>query len=156
MAWIWAMSDKCWRTGEPGMLQFMGSQRVRHNWGTDQQSYYDKLSISFVSLDFHNLDIWRLQASLSIECPPPPQKHSLDRLGHRLGLLSHYIQTYLIVFFTKKKEKGLIVFCILCHWGRPRIWQSLKKTKNMLPIYSKLKWWKYTHIEKDMCNLSWL
>ena len=33
--WVWAMSGRWWRTGEPGMLQFMGSQRVGHNWGTD-------------------------------------------------------------------------------------------------------------------------
>ena len=26
-----------WRTGKPGMLQPMGSQRVRHNWVTEQQ-----------------------------------------------------------------------------------------------------------------------
>ena len=27
--WIWANSGRWWRTGKPGMLQFMGSQRVR-------------------------------------------------------------------------------------------------------------------------------
>ena len=26
-----------WKTGKPGLLQSMGSQRVRHNWATEQQ-----------------------------------------------------------------------------------------------------------------------
>ena len=33
--WVWASSRKWWRTGNPGMLQFMGSQRVRHYWATE-------------------------------------------------------------------------------------------------------------------------
>ena len=35
-AWVWASSKRRWRTGKPGMLQSMGSQRVRHNWATEQ------------------------------------------------------------------------------------------------------------------------
>ena len=35
--WIWANSEREWRTGKPGMLQSMRSQRVGHNWGTEQQ-----------------------------------------------------------------------------------------------------------------------
>ena len=35
--WVWVSesSRRCWRTGKPGMLQSMGSQRVRHNWVTE-------------------------------------------------------------------------------------------------------------------------
>ena len=33
--WVWANSRRLCRTGKPGMLQFMGSQRVRHNWVTE-------------------------------------------------------------------------------------------------------------------------
>ena len=35
--WIWANSGRWWRTGKPGMLQSTGSQRVRHDWATEQQ-----------------------------------------------------------------------------------------------------------------------
>ena len=35
--WIWASSWRWWRTGKPGVLQFMGSQRVGHDWMTKQQ-----------------------------------------------------------------------------------------------------------------------
>ena len=32
---VWVDSGSWWWTGRPGMLQFMGSQRVRHNWATE-------------------------------------------------------------------------------------------------------------------------
>ena len=35
--WVWANSRRWWRMGKPGVLQFMGLQRVRHNWATEQQ-----------------------------------------------------------------------------------------------------------------------
>ena len=33
----WRNSGREWRTGKPGMLQSMGSQRVRDDWATEQQ-----------------------------------------------------------------------------------------------------------------------
>ena len=33
--WVWASSRSWWWTGKPGVLQSMGSQRVRHNWATE-------------------------------------------------------------------------------------------------------------------------
>ena len=33
--WIWASSKSWWWTGKPGMQQFLGSQRVRHDWVTE-------------------------------------------------------------------------------------------------------------------------
>ena len=33
--WVWASFRRWWRTGKPGMLQSMGSQRVGHNWATE-------------------------------------------------------------------------------------------------------------------------
>ena len=32
--WVWVDSRSWWRTGRPGVLQFMGSQRVGHGWAT--------------------------------------------------------------------------------------------------------------------------
>ena len=32
--WVCANSRRCWRTGNPGVLQSTGSQRVRHDWAT--------------------------------------------------------------------------------------------------------------------------
>ena len=33
--WVWVNSGSWWWTGRPGVLQFMGSQRVRHDWMTE-------------------------------------------------------------------------------------------------------------------------
>ena len=33
--WVWVNSGSRWWTGRPGMLRFMGSQRVRHDWATE-------------------------------------------------------------------------------------------------------------------------
>ena len=33
--WVWVNSGSWWWTGRPGVLQFMGLQRVRHDWATE-------------------------------------------------------------------------------------------------------------------------
>ena len=33
--WVWVNSGSWWWTGRPGMLRFMGSQRVRQDWATE-------------------------------------------------------------------------------------------------------------------------
>ena len=33
--WVWVNSGSLWWTGRPGVLQFMGSQRIRHDWITE-------------------------------------------------------------------------------------------------------------------------
>ena len=34
-SWVWVNSGSWWWTGRPGVLWFMGSQRVRHDWATE-------------------------------------------------------------------------------------------------------------------------
>ena len=33
--WVWVNSGSWWWTGQPGVLQSMGSQRIRHDWVTE-------------------------------------------------------------------------------------------------------------------------
>ena len=33
--WVWVSSGRWWWTGRPGVLRFMGSQRVGHDWATE-------------------------------------------------------------------------------------------------------------------------
>ena len=37
--WVWASSGSWWWTGKPCVLQSMRSQRVGHDWVTEQQSF---------------------------------------------------------------------------------------------------------------------
>ena len=46
---VWANSGRWWRTGKPGVLQTMGSQRVGHDLATEQQRYGGKTWASMLS-----------------------------------------------------------------------------------------------------------
>ena len=35
--WVWANSRRWWKTGKPGVLQSVGSQRIGQDWVTEQQ-----------------------------------------------------------------------------------------------------------------------
>ena len=37
--WVWVNSGSWWWTGRPGVLQFMGSLRVGHDWATELNWY---------------------------------------------------------------------------------------------------------------------
>ena len=37
--WVWANSGRQWRTGKPGVLQLIGSQRIVHDIQTEQQKH---------------------------------------------------------------------------------------------------------------------
>ena len=41
---VWANSGIWWRTGKTGVLQFMGSQNIAHDWVTEQQ-YSDSYNL---------------------------------------------------------------------------------------------------------------
>ena len=38
--WAWVSSGSWWWTGKPGMLQSMGSQRVKHDWVTERKCLF--------------------------------------------------------------------------------------------------------------------
>ena len=46
--WVWVNSGSWWWTGRPGVLRFMGSQRVRHDWATELN--WTELMVSWFSL----------------------------------------------------------------------------------------------------------
>ena len=48
--WVWASSSRWWRTGKPDLLQSMGSQRVRHDWATEQQQLHQLPNFSLICI----------------------------------------------------------------------------------------------------------
>ena len=38
--WVLASSGRWWRTGKPGMLQSIGTQRIEHDWVTEKQQQH--------------------------------------------------------------------------------------------------------------------
>ena len=49
--WVWVNSGSWWQTGRPGVLRFMGSQRVGHDWATELN--WVLLSILFVVVYYY-------------------------------------------------------------------------------------------------------
>ena len=48
-SWVWVNSGCWWWTGRPGVLQFMGLERVRHNWATELNWTCIKLGKKFLN-----------------------------------------------------------------------------------------------------------
>ena len=64
--WIWVNSRRWWWTGRPGVLRFMGLQRVGHDWATELNWYRSlsgSLMIATVILpgaqNWHWTSLWR-------------------------------------------------------------------------------------------------
>ena len=76
--WVWVGSGRWRRTGKPGMLQSMGSQRVRHNWATEQQMTDVSSRTMSYSLMFTNLS-----------------KHLLDRISGYMSESIHFEVTHI-------------------------------------------------------------
>ena len=53
--WVWVDSGSWWWTGRPGVLQFMGSQRVGHDWVTElnwtELNYHTNIVLVLLSVD---------------------------------------------------------------------------------------------------------
>ena len=86
--WVWARSGSWWWTGRPGVLQFIGWQRVGHNWVTELNwmHYYDLASKQhpYLFLCFYGkesgLQLAVSSASaiftrLQLHCPPGLASH---------------------------------------------------------------------------------
>ena len=65
--WVWVNSGRQSRTGKPGVLESMGSQRVGHDWATNTFTFNVQFSRSVVSNSLwpHGLQHTRLP------CPSP-------------------------------------------------------------------------------------
>ena len=51
--WVWMNSGSWWWTGRPGMLRFMGSQRVGHDWATELN--WTELNVNVLMLPSHSV-----------------------------------------------------------------------------------------------------
>ena len=59
--WVWENSGSWWWTGRPGVLQFMGSERVRHNWETE---------LNWITLSESLCKPWLLMSTSPTKFPP--------------------------------------------------------------------------------------
>ena len=54
--WVWMGSGSWWWTGRPGMLRFIGLQRVRHDWATELN--WNELEHSFYKRVLLVMGLW--------------------------------------------------------------------------------------------------
>ena len=75
--WVWASSGRWWRTGKPGVLQSMESQRVRHNLATEQQR------------NVTSLYLWLGAMRNNVSCDGPTDSSALSFLDSRIWPWDH-------------------------------------------------------------------
>ena len=79
--WIWVNSGRWWWTGKPGMLRFMGSQRVGHDWATELNWTELKTEPPELKLEAQHWggllsqNLLRFQYAGSYRCSPDPTPH---------------------------------------------------------------------------------
>ena len=54
---VWVESGSWWWTGRPGVLQFMGSQRVRYDWATELNCWPSKSVCKYISNRNRNISV---------------------------------------------------------------------------------------------------
>ena len=75
--WVCASSRRFWRTGKPGVLQSMGSQRVGHDWVTEQRTTPRDLPNPEIKPVFLCLLHWQAD-SLPLSQPESPQRSKVS------------------------------------------------------------------------------
>ena len=80
--WIWVNSGSWWWTGRPGVLQFMGLQRVGHelNWTELKQTIYIVCYSSTTRMNLTGTKLSEKKHSQNIKTLHAPWLHSCDTL----------------------------------------------------------------------------
>ena len=119
----WANFRSWWWTGKPGMLQCMGSQRVRHGWSTEQ----------VWSGCFRSCSVFLQRLSNSMKTPHLWVKSNLLRCGGS-------------VHCSRWNGQLPVEIYAVPSWTHPRSWiVSLPNVRNSIPQReehcSKRTWW---------------
>ena len=72
--WVWVDWGSWWWTGRPGVLWFMGSQRVRHDWVTELNWTEDQLHLMWLLIKlgwFYYHDVFNLTRLCFVKCESP-------------------------------------------------------------------------------------
>ena len=112
--WVWVNSWSWWWTGRPGVLHFMGSQRVGHDWVTELN--WTKLWRT----------VWRFLKKLKIELPQDPA----------VPLLCIYLEKNIIWENICTPVFIEALFTIAKTWKQPKYPSTEEWIKKMWYIYT--------------------
>ena len=109
--WVWVNSGSWWWTGRPGVLGFMGSQRVGHDWATE---------LNWKSIYRQDHKHWRSYERFGRQTSDKPDLTTLGKLFHQMLCASILGAIYCQV--TRWCAGPLRVWCFLsmCHTN-PRV-----------------------------------
>ena len=123
--WVWMNSGSWWWTGRPGVMRFMGSQRVRHDWATDL-IWSDAWNIPLITLIFLKRSLVfpiLLFSSISLQCSLRKSFLSLLAIlwnsAFRWVYLSFSPFPFILLFsqlFVRLPQTIILPFCISFSW----------------------------------------
>ena len=106
-AWVWGNSGSLWWTGRPGVLRFMDSQRVGHDWVTEITELNRYLLAVFSGLEFKTQHCNLLGYSLSLQS-------SWDKcvcwvfFSHSFWIILFFCLLSIITYKRHQKRKSLV------------------------------------------------
>ena len=118
--WVWVNSGSWWWTGRPGMLRFMGSQRVGHDWATELNWRYThniKFAIQTIFKCIKYIHNVVLPKQLFIpECFSSAKTEILHSLKNNFPFPSFWqpLAANITLFFV---SVSLIILGIPCKWN---------------------------------------
>ena len=74
--WVWASSGRWCQTRKPGLLQSMRSQRVRHDWGTEQQQHLP-VYLEFSSFKLYKMNLFTEKFQWTMQTLPVKTRHQI-------------------------------------------------------------------------------
>ena len=82
--WVWVDSRSWWWTGRPGLLSFMGSQRVGHDWVTE-------LNLNLVNILSYFENAFKLYMKLFISGMHSPSQTGRLQIHIKRGFIKHIL-----------------------------------------------------------------
>ena len=145
--WVWVDSSSWWWTGRPGVLQFMGSQRVGHDWATE---------LNYVILHCYSFSIIYVNLSWKSACYFATDlcllTWALETIRYvRYLLVSKFLAKYTIFFL----HPNIIYVCdsvsTAFRGGILSVLKNVHCFKNIPPCH----WWNPKELEgwKGWCSL---
>ena len=120
--WVWANSGRQGRTGKPGVLQFMGPQRVRHHWVTGRN------------------DEAKQNKNGQTKGPPvhvtPVYFSTSHSLSAKTPLNHWYIQSFILFYIHPFIHSRDLIQCPRCARYWLRTWNKVMKKTQSLPRFT--------------------
>ena len=122
--WVWVNSRSLWRTGRPGMLRFMESQRVGHDWATELNWTSNEYS-GLISFKIDWLDLLAVQGTLE----------SLHHHSSKASFLRHSA-FFTVQFSHPYMTTGKTIALTRWTFVECRVPKNIKERQESLPLRS--------------------